>query len=93
VGLLLLALGIFLSRALKTGWLTYLAFCVALIVEEYLVILYEMGIRAPYVYLSSTDNLVVYGVGASGMLFACGFYRLLGNKKRQAGPGAGRKNR
>jgi hypothetical protein len=70
IGLILILLGIVLYKKLKRHLLTYLAFCIALILEEYLVIVYELGVRTPYVYLSFTDNLIVYASATGGALLA-----------------------
>jgi hypothetical protein len=72
IGLVLILLGIGLYKKLQRHFLIYLAFCLALIIEEYLVIVYELGVRTPYIYLSFTDNLVVYSSAVCGVLLACG---------------------
>jgi len=70
LGLLVLLAGYGVYRKQRSLFLVFLAFGLALIFEEYLVIIYELGISVPYNYLSRTDNVVVYGISGIGVLLA-----------------------
>ncbi len=61
-GMALIILSIAFRGRLKRHFLTCIAFCLALLLEEYLVIVYELGVPVPYTYLSFQDNLVVYSL-------------------------------
>lgn len=70
VGMALILLSIVFRQRLKGHFLTFVAFCLALLLEEYLVIIYELGVSVPYTYLSFQDNLVVYSLAVSCILLA-----------------------
>jgi len=68
VGLALLLAGVIFHRQLKAHLPLLLAFSLALVLEEYLVILYQLGVQIPYNYLSPSDNFVVYLTGLTGVM-------------------------
>jgi hypothetical protein len=82
IGLVLFALGVVFRRRLKRyGWVLF-ALCLSLLIEEYLVLLYEVGFSVPFNYLSSADNLLLYSSGVFGALLAFGVKRTI--KSRQS---------
>ncbi len=70
IGLVFILSGFVAYKKLKVIFPIFLALSLALILEEYLVIIYEMGIAVPYNYLSFTDNMVVYLSSGAGILLA-----------------------
>ena len=75
VGLALFLAGVVFHRQLKAHLSLFLAFCLALALEEYLVIIYELGVEVPYNYLSPTDNVVVYLAALGGVLLGLSLIR------------------
>lgn len=70
---------------LKRDWVKYVfAFGIAFVVEEYLVIIYEIiypfGYDVPFVYLSTYDNLVVLSIGIAFIMLGI----LVENRNRRA---------
>ncbi len=80
VGLALFLAGVVFHRQLKAHLSLFLAFCLALALEEYLVIIYGLGVEVPYNYLSPTDNVVVYLAALAGLL--AGFFLKSASRRR-----------
>jgi hypothetical protein len=77
LGLGLALAGVVFHRKLRGRLLILLAFSLALLLEEHLVVLYELGVRASYIYLSFKDNLVVYSSAVFCALLVFSVQRML----------------
>lgn len=77
LGLGMILVGIVFRRKLKRYLLILLTFGLALLLEEHLIVLYELGIRASYTYLSFKDNLVVYSFAVFCALLVFSVQRML----------------
>jgi hypothetical protein len=77
LGLGLALLSIVFHSKLRGHFLILLACCLALLLEEHLVVLCELGVRASYAYLSFKDNLVVYSSAVFCTLLVLSVKRML----------------
>lgn len=75
-GLVLILVGVVLHRKLRQRFVTYLAVCIALVLEEYVVIVDDFGLRPPYRYLSALDNLIVYSLAVVAALVTYGVRKM-----------------
>ena len=75
LGSVLIVLGGLFYRRLARRRVIYFAISIALVVEEYVVILSDVGLWTGYRYLSGADNVVLYTPAALVALGAYGVKR------------------
>lgn len=68
IGLSLLVVSLLLKKWLKKYFVFILAISIALVIDEYTLWLDVIGVKLPYIYLSSIDNIVTFGFCLIGLL-------------------------
>jgi len=76
-GLAFILVGIVLYWKRKVNWATFFALPMALVLEEYPIILGDLGLPTAYPYLSTRDNAIVYSLAVGGVLAAYGAKKAL----------------
>jgi hypothetical protein len=69
-GLAFILVGLVLYWKRRVDWATFFALPMALILEEYPIIVGDLGLPTPYPYLSTRDNAIIYSLAIGGVLAA-----------------------